>query len=429
MSKEKDNKKGVFNGYFRTNWLIILLCFLSAVIIWGLIMKDENPVRKKTVSNIQLVLEGEADLLSRHLVVVGDRSVVLPKITVRVSTDLLKYAELDESDITASVDLRKINGEGEHELSVSAVSSNGTVLSISPKKVTITVDKFNSKKIPVEITTSGSIKSGLECGEIKVSKDSIQIEGAKSIISNIVKACYEIDLSDVDESINESASLTLYDADNNPVSDNEIYGEVPSVNITIPVYSYRELEFDVRSILINKDLINPNYELVSFYTVPEKIKVLSDDASVFDEYNIIKLDTKIDLSGAKDNIDKNVSFTLDNDVWTDFDSEKIEVHVVINEKQVQKKFEKVKVKIIGENNKYNYTYAVYMVDVTIKCGISLANKIDRDNIILYANVKDIENINETCYAPIKYEFTGGIDATDVFVELSVDSVQFVMTEK
>ena len=429
MSKEKDNRKGVVKGYFRTNWLIILLCFLSAVIIWGLIMKDENPVRKKTVSNIQLVLEGEADLLSRHLVVVGDRSVVLPKITVRVSTDLLKYAELDESDITASVDLRKINGEGEHELSVSAVSSNGTVLSISPKKVTVTVDKFNSKKIPVEITTSGSVKEGFECGEMKVSKDSIQIEGAKSIINNIVKACYEVDLSYVEESINESVSLTLYDADNNPVSDNEIYGEVPSVNVTIPVYSYRELEFDVRSILINKDLINPNYELVSYYTVPEKIKVLSDDADIFDEYNVIKLDTKIDLSGAKDNIDKKVYFTLDSDVWTDFDDNKIEVHVVINEKQVQKKFEKVKVKITGENDKYHYNYAVYMADVTIKCGISLANKIDRDNIVLYANVKGIENVNETCYAPIKYEFTGGIDATDVFVELSVESIQFVMTEK
>lgn len=424
----KDNNNG-FVGYLKKNWFMFLVCFISAVVMWGLIMKDENPERTKTIQNVQLVFDGEADLLSRHLVVVGDRDVVIPRVTVKVQTDLLKYADLTDANITASVDLRKVNGEGEHELSITASSNNGTVLSVYPKTVTIQVDRLNSKKIPVEVTTVNSLPKGYECGDIKTSKESIQIEGANSIISNIVKAVYEINLKDITASINESVSLTLIDENDNPVSSNEIYGEIPSVNISMPLYCYRELGFDVKSVLVNMDLINPNYEILNYYTVPEKVKVLSDNVEIFDTYKAISLNSKINLSGAKKNIEKKLKFTLDDSVWLDEDISEVEVHVVINEKQVEKKFEKVRVNITGENSKYNYTYAVYMTDVTIKCGISLANKIDRENIILSANVSGIENTHEFCFVPITYEFTEGIDATDIFVSLSDSDIKFIIEEK
>ena len=424
-----NKKKNSFIAYIKSNWIIILLCFVSAVIMWALIMKDENPERTKTIQNVQLVFDGEADLLSRHFVVVGDRDEIIPRITVKVTTDLLKYADLSEANITASVDLRKVNGEGEHELSVTAVSNNGTVVSVYPKTVTITVDRLNQKKVPVEVTTKNSLPSGYEAGDIKVSRDSIQIEGAKGIISDVVKAYYEIDLKHITSGINESVTLTLLDNDNNSVSDSEIYGEIPSVNVSMPVYSVRELGFDLQSALVNTELINPNYEIVNYYTVPEKVKVLTLDEEIFDNYDLIKLDSVIDISGAKSNIEKKVSFTVHEDAWLDEDIEKVEVHIIINEKQVEKTFENVKVKISGESDKYSYTYTVIMADVTIRCGISLANKIDRDNIILTANVSGIDNTDAECSAPISIEFSRGIDATDIYVYLSEESVRFMMKAK
>lgn len=428
---EKNDKKVpyAFLQYVKRNWFAICLCIAAAVVMWGLILKNENPDRVKTITNVQPVFQGEADLLSRQLVVVGDRKVVLPPLSVKVTTDLLNYAKLDEKDITASVDLRKIGGTGEYELSINATSSVGTVMKVIPDTITVTIDKFNSKTVPVEITTSKNMGKGLEKGEIEVSKDSITIEGAYSIINSIVKAYYDVDLSNVKESLNESVSLTLLDADNNAVSTNEIYGEVPSVKINMPVYSYKELEFDIKDCLVNDDLLNQNYEIVSYYTVPENVKVLSSDGESLDDLQKIKLKGKIDLTGAKSNITRKMDFSLSDGFWLDEDIKSVEVHVIINEKQVEKTFAQVPIIISGENNDYEYSYIVRSVDVTIKCGISLANEIEREDIKLFASVKDIEPSNEECYAPIKYELSGNIDQTDVFVSLSHEKIKFLVIAK
>ena len=135
--------------FFQKNWLTLVLTFICAIVMWGLVLKDENPERIKYIRDVPVTLEGEADLLSRHFVVMGDRSEILPNVVVGVNIDLLRYSELSEKDVTAVVSLRKINGEGEYEITISASTNKGTVVSVSPKSVKINVDRINTKKIPV----------------------------------------------------------------------------------------------------------------------------------------------------------------------------------------------------------------------------------------------------------------------------------------
>ncbi|HMM32205.1 MAG TPA: hypothetical protein PKB13_10560, partial [Clostridia bacterium] len=88
---------------FTKNILIKFLSLLFAMLVWGYVMMDQNPMRIKTVENVAVNFDAEGDLIARKLVVRSDRNQALKSITVKVNTELTKYADLDASDITASI--------------------------------------------------------------------------------------------------------------------------------------------------------------------------------------------------------------------------------------------------------------------------------------------------------------------------------------
>lgn len=406
--------------FFQKNWLTLVLTFICAIVMWGLVLKDENPERIKYIRDVPVTLEGEADLLSRHFVVMGDRSEVLPNVVVGVNIDLLRYSDLSEKDVTAVVSLRKINGEGEYEITISASTNKGTVVSVSPKSVKINVDRFNTKKIPVEVTTENKLAKGLISGEITASKKEIEIEGANSVISKVVKAVYCIDFSEVKESLNESVSLTLIDEDNNPVPQSEIYGELPSIGIKMPVYYYKEVSFDIENNILNSDLINENFEIVSMYTDPAKVNILSDDLTKIERLKTLDIE-KIDVAYLNTDVERDVQFTLPDGTWLEKELNTVRVHIVIREKQVEKEFKDIKINIIGASGALTYKFSIKTADVTIKCPISLASKINKFDIVLSINVGELEK-GKSGEIPIAYRFTNGIDESSVAVTLSSENV-------
>lgn len=416
-------------GIFGRNWLVLVLSFVCAVVLWGIILKNENPERIKRIDGIKVSLEGEADLRSRQLVVVGDRSVVFPEIEVEVSIDLLRYAKLSASDIIATASLRQISAEGEYEININADSSFGSVVDITPDKVKVTVDKLNTKKIPVEVVTENKLPDGYIGQGHDLSHKEIEIEGANSVISDIVKAVYMIDLSEVKSSINESVSLTLMNVDNEPVSQNEIYGEIPSVHITMEVFPYKDVGFDVTSCLVGREHIHQNYEIVGAYTEPETVRIISDNKDILDDIKALALE-KIDVSGAKKTIETTASFTLPEGVLLADDTgdeHEVKVFVVINERQVTKPFESVTIVLRGENDKYVYTFkGKAEADVIIKCGVAAANRLKMKDIVLYVDVADLESREDAYELPISYD----IDIDDeIYVEILPETISLVVSDK
>lgn len=418
-----ENNKNVFvkiKNFIKKNWFTLVLTFICAIVMWGLVLKDENPERIKYIKNVPVTLEGEADLLSRHLVVTGDRSEVLPNVSVGINIDLLRYSELSEKDVSAVVSLRKVNGEGEYEITISASTNKGTVVSVSPKSVKINVDRFNTKKIPVEVTTKNNLAEGLISGEITASKKDIEIEGASSVIGKVVKAVYCIDFSDVSGSMNESVSLTLIDEDNNPISQNEIYGEIPSVNIKMPVYYCKEVSFDIENNILNPDLINENFEIVSMFSEPARVNVLSDDSSKIEELTALDIE-KIDITSMNSDVEREVKFTLPDGTWLEKELKTVNVHIVIREKQVERTFKDVKINIVGEKSSLSYKYDIEKVDVTLKCPISLASKLSKSDIKLSINVRELEK-GKSEEIPIACSFSSDIDSATITFTLSNENV-------
>ena len=72
--------RGRLKTFFTKNLAIKILSLVFAMLLWGYVLMTQNPQREKTISNVKVSIEGEADLTTRKLTIRGDRSALLDDI-------------------------------------------------------------------------------------------------------------------------------------------------------------------------------------------------------------------------------------------------------------------------------------------------------------------------------------------------------------
>ena len=165
-----------------------LIALFIALTLWGYVLMSENPVRIKRVNNVSLSFESgsEADLKSRGLIISGDIGSILPEIAVNVRTtlnDLPRFNASMDDIVTATISLNDIREPGTYVRKIVATSSIGTVESVEPSTVTITVEDLVSRMIPVKCSFTNSLPDGYWRDEPELATSSITISGAESAIS------------------------------------------------------------------------------------------------------------------------------------------------------------------------------------------------------------------------------------------------------
>lgn len=152
-------KQGLKN-FFTKNIAIKVISLMFAILLWGYVLMTQNPPRVKTVTDVTVSIEGEADLTTRKLTLRGDRAALLEDVSVRVRTELTSYADLSADDITASINLSRITSTGKHTVRIHAKSSSGDVVSVSPSQIEVEIDTLTTRNIPIEIHEEGELPEG-----------------------------------------------------------------------------------------------------------------------------------------------------------------------------------------------------------------------------------------------------------------------------
>lgn len=384
----KENKArfsvlGFLKNLFTKNVLIKILSLLFAMLIWGYVMMDQNPVRTKTVEEVTVNFEGESDLIARRLVVRSDRAEALKSITVKVNTELTKYADLDASDITASISLRNVSGPGIYTLPINATAADGSVVSYSPSKVTIEIDNLVSRRIPVEVSLVGTLPDGYWCDEPETANGYIEITGASKDISSVVKAVCRIDLTGRTETYNESAAVELQNSAGDTVNAS-LLGELPTIPVKLTVLRMAELPVNVDAAIIGEENLPVNYEIVGFNVSPTStIKVVGEEAAIEGLMGIAV--EPIDVTNEKENVETEVKLLLPDGVIS-LGGDTVQVRVNIRQKMQTLSLIEVPIKVLGVGKKLAESLDITSTDVTINGPISLISGLSRDEVEVYADV-------------------------------------------
>ena len=228
----------------------ILLSLAIAFGLWMYVITSVSPGSEETYYNIPVVLDGEALLAERNLMITESSGNSATLVLSGNRSDLYK---VNRENITLKANLGSILEEGTHAVTYSIsypgdVAQNAfEVLSQSPKYIYVTVERRLTKEVPVEVKWIGSTPEGfMSDRENKVLDYAyITVSGPASVADLIEKAMIEVDLTEQRESIGQSYRYTLCDGEGNPVDAEQITTNVEEVRLDVKIQRVKEVQLQV----------------------------------------------------------------------------------------------------------------------------------------------------------------------------------------
>lgn len=225
----------------------ILLSVVVAFGLWLYVVSNVSQEDEDTFYNIPVVMEGEAVLADRNLMIT---SVSNQTVSLKLSGARSDLSKVNSSNITVKLDLSKIYEPGEkigltYTISYPGdVPSNAFVVeSKNPTTIYFNVDTRRTKEVPVKIKWTGTRSSDYlyDTENAVLDYPNITIHGPAAVADLIDHAYVEVDLTGQVESLSESYRYTLCDVNGAPVDAGQITTNVEQVRLDLKVQRIKEI--------------------------------------------------------------------------------------------------------------------------------------------------------------------------------------------
>ncbi len=394
MERENEPSKvgTFFKNFFLKNVSIKVISLVFATVLWGVVLTVQNPNRVKIIENVPVSFEGTSDLNNRNLVVRGKPLEELGGVTVRVSTPITNYMNLNADQVSAYVNLNRVTTPGNWDLQVNADiagrPADTNVESSSPEKITVEIDTLMTKNVPVEARYPGSLPDGYWAPAAELSSSSVNIRGPKKDVDRVTKAICKIQLTDRRQSYNDAVAVVLVDENDNELDSSFFLGNPPSVTVKMPVYPKKTVPVDIMGSLLGADNLPANYELFSAAATPATIDIAGDQA-VLDSITSLKI-PGLDVAGRRESIHQESEIVVPDNVRILGSTTEVEVFVDIREKTSKKDFEAVPIETRGLDRGLKATLSKDTTDISVEGRISLVDLLSRDDVEAYVDLTDLK---------------------------------------
>ena len=374
---------------FTKNIGVKIVALLFAVMLWGYVLADLNPYRVKTLQDISVSFDGEAELMAKGLCVRGDREEMLQSVSASVRTQIKNYSSLSSNAVTASINLRNISEAAVYDLPITASISSalGIIQQVMPSTAKVEIDSLVSKTVPVSCEFTGEVKDGYWADMNSLSSTArLDISGPRTDVARISRAECLIDLTDRTSTIFGTFDLVLYDAENQVIDSSIVVGTVPSSTVRLPIYPIKEVPIDVESSLLGADKLAANYELTSYATAPSYVRIVGSE-SALKEVESLALEP-FSISGAKESITYEAELLVPDNVQL-LDNPIVQVTLDITEKVDSLSFDQLPIQITGLGKEYSAKAEPETTGLTLTGRVSLLSVLKRSDIKIDVDVTDL----------------------------------------
>jgi YbbR domain-containing protein len=206
-----------FERLMNSRIFLAAVSLVAAAIIWGvMVASDGTLVRRKFFSDIPTTLTGESALLSRGYIVTDDLSQTLPSVDMLVEVTQANYDRVTASSYNPHFELNQVTGEGENLLSIVYSSQiYGQVISCEPSEMTVHVERYVSRRVPVVLVLDGSLTPGIALSSYRTDPNMLTVSGPQSLVNRVSRVMVTLDqsvLSSKRMSDRMAVAITLQDS-------------------------------------------------------------------------------------------------------------------------------------------------------------------------------------------------------------------------
>lgn len=290
-------------------WAYVLLSVFLAVILWLYVRAEKDPVSDARIRNIPVQITGSSVLSSKGLTVAGLSS---DRVSTTLQAPASVLSDISRKNITATIDVSRIDEAGEHTLSYNIVlptnvNTDGVVIQEkAPETITVTVEKLYTSTLPVEFRFEGSVAKGYQAGTPTIDPVNVTISGAVEQVNRVARAVVVLEAKDLKEQYTGDLPIRLLDANGDELKDLEVELSSKTAYVVYPIVVVKEIPLTVNIIAGGgATQVNISEPLI----VPSKITVAGTQEDI-EHLTEISLGS-IDLSKVVGT--SNFTFTIDLD--------------------------------------------------------------------------------------------------------------------
>ena len=270
------------NSIFRRNLPAKILALCVAVILWVVVMNDQNPAIEGSF-NVPLAVVNSPE---GYKITKSEDSV---KIKVRGPRSLFVTATAD--DFRAYVDLDGAQ-DGKQDCKVQTALPQGfELVEVAPETVSFDLDKIIQKQMRAEVIVTGASAPGTTVAKVTQASSLVTIEGPESAVGTVVRVVGYVGLSGNSADFDLQVPLTAINADGREVQGVKVVPSATEVSISLARGLTKKI-VTIHPVL--QENLPKDYELGDVRTDPIKIEIAGDSNTI---ESLSSIDTEpIDLS-------------------------------------------------------------------------------------------------------------------------------------
>lgn len=291
--------------WLATNLRTFLLAFALALAVWVTAVTAANPDETQVFPNpIPIEYIGQ----DPGLIMTGGTVPKQVEITLRAPQTVWQSLLSGETSVRAMVDLTGL-GSGTHTVNVQMQidARPARIISVTPRSFDLSLEPQVTRSLAISLNLTGNPAIGYQVGIAVLEPAEVVITGAESLVSQIDLIQATLDLTDARQNISASIALQVVALDGTVIKGVTILPD--NVQVSLPVIQqggYRDLAVKVMTVG------NPaiGYSLTSVAAFPPIVTVYSANSDTIDSMPGYVETSSLDLSGAKEDIEKQLGIIL-----------------------------------------------------------------------------------------------------------------------
>ena len=418
------------------NLSLKIMSVAIAIVVWLIVVNIDNPVGTNyyTITDVELINKEyveSSDTIGKMCMPEENQDSV--KVAITASKKVRDRIRL--SDITAVADLQQAVSLDTDPVMVpitvtcSAAGVLPSDIKVTPQNLTVNLDEKETQEFVVNVS-KGDTKPGkdYEVGSLTASPEKIRIPGPKTLVNKIDKVNATIALDDNTEDYTQEVNLTIYDKNQETLSESEMNSlrieNNAKVVVTAKLWKIRT------GVKIAAGYIGTpasGYQVGSVKTVPDTISVAGNTEgleSLSENDNMITIPAdRIDISGESKDVERKISLKNllpDNVKLTSDSSEDVWVTVSIlpvGSREFNLPTKNIEVKNKPDNLQVTFETAQIALRIKSESEDLADLNIDED-VKAEIDLKDKEAGNYK--VPVKLSLPGGYEMVeDVYTEVVI----------
>jgi YbbR domain-containing protein len=359
----------------------LLTALAFAVAVWIFAVTAADPTETRTYPQpLNLDVIG----LDPSLMIVNDIEDQV-SLTLRAPSSILDRLRNESSLINVTLDLSDLEA-GVHTLTpqVSIGLTPAEVERINPSSIFVKLDAVISETFPIAVQTIGNPGIGFEVKTPELSDSNVSVSGPQSLVEAIDKVAVEVDVEDVVEDIQRTVDVRAFDVEGNIIEGVNV--NPSSIQITLPIsqrVGYRSVVVKI----VTSGQIAAGYKLTNIFALPPTVTIYSLDEALVDDNRGFVETTPINLDGANEDMEIQVSFNLPEGIRV-VDNQSVTVQIGIDPIESSISFTNIPIQFSGLGNNLSAVASPENVDVFLSGPLYLLEGLDPATLEVVIDLTD-----------------------------------------